>query len=158
MTISLFSGDAGRSLLIRRGMDSYSEVSRRQEADKINNPVGLNKRQGSREQGARGIEKNWDVALRHCSVTTPPVALASRISALICVPLRAKERVLGAIAIGTPKPDSYKAEHLKLVSIFASQSAIAIDKDLLYEQSTQAAVQAKAQTQKLQQALQLNKS
>ncbi|MCC5663700.1 hypothetical protein LC653_07120 [Nostoc sp. CHAB 5784] len=78
MTISLFSGDAGRSLLIRRRMDSYGEVSRRQEADKINNPVGLNLRQGSREQGARGIEKNWDVALRRCSVTTPPVALASR--------------------------------------------------------------------------------
>ncbi|MBC6433049.1 hypothetical protein FM036_20865 [Nostoc sp. HG1] len=77
MTISLFFGDAGRSFLIRRGMDSYGEVSRRQEADKINNPVALNKRQRSREQGARGIEKNWDVALRRCSVTTPPVALAS---------------------------------------------------------------------------------
>ncbi|MEH2278210.1 MAG: ATP-binding protein [Nostoc sp.] len=75
------------------------------------------------------------------------------VSAMICVPLRAKERVLGAIAIGTSKADSYKAEHLKLVSIFASQSAIAIDKAVLYEQSTQAAVQAKAQTQKLQQAL-----
>ncbi|MGJ5632036.1 sensor histidine kinase [Nostoc sp. CALU 1950] len=75
------------------------------------------------------------------------------VSAMICVPLRAKERVLGAIAIGTPKTDSYKAEHLKLVSIFASQTAIAIDKAVLYEQSTQAALQAKAQTQKLQQAL-----
>ncbi|MDZ8223471.1 MULTISPECIES: ATP-binding protein [unclassified Nostoc] len=75
------------------------------------------------------------------------------VSAMICVPLRAKERVLGAIAIGTPKTDSYMAEHLKLVSIFASQSAIAIDKALLYEQSTKAALQAKAQTQKLQQAL-----
>ncbi|MEH2127577.1 ATP-binding protein [Nostoc sp.] len=75
------------------------------------------------------------------------------VSAMICVPLRAKERVLGAIAIGTSKTDSYKAEHLKLVSIFASQTAIAIDKAVLYEQSTQAAVQAKAQTQKLQQAL-----
>ncbi|MEH1888791.1 MAG: ATP-binding protein [Nostoc sp.] len=75
------------------------------------------------------------------------------VSAMICVPLRAKERVLGAIAIGTPKTDSYKAEHLKLVSIFASQSAIAIDKAVLYEQSTQAAIQAKAQTQRLQQAL-----
>ena len=53
------------------------------------------------------------------------------VSAMICVPL-AKERVLGAIAIGTPKTDSYKAEHLKLVSIFASQSAIAIDKALLW--------------------------
>ncbi|MFS0517956.1 sensor histidine kinase [Nostoc sp. UIC 10607] len=75
------------------------------------------------------------------------------VSALICVPLRAKERVLGAIAIGTPKTDSYMAEHLKLVSIFASQTAIAIDKAMLYEQSTQAALQAKAQTQRLQQAL-----
>ncbi|MEH2177208.1 GAF domain-containing sensor histidine kinase [Nostoc sp.] len=75
------------------------------------------------------------------------------VSAMICVPLRAKERVLGAIAIGTVKTDSYKAEHLKLVSIFASQTAIAIDKAVLYEQSTQAAVQAKAQTQRLQQAL-----
>ncbi|MEH2301282.1 MAG: ATP-binding protein [Nostoc sp.] len=75
------------------------------------------------------------------------------VSAMICVPLRAKERVLGAIAIGTSKTDSYKAEHLKLVSIFASQSAIAIDKAVLYEQSTQAAIQAKAQTQRLQQTL-----
>ncbi|MDZ8188103.1 MAG: ATP-binding protein [Nostoc sp. ChiSLP02] len=76
------------------------------------------------------------------------------VNALICVPLRTKERVLGAIAIGTDKTDCYKAEHLKLVSIFASQTAIAIEKALLYEQSTQAAIQAKAQTQKLQQALQ----
>ncbi|MDZ8049928.1 MAG: sensor histidine kinase [Aulosira sp. ZfuVER01] len=75
------------------------------------------------------------------------------INALICVPLRAKERILGAIAIGTPKTDAYKAEHLKLVSIFASQTAIAIEKALLYEQSTQATAQAKAQTEKLQQAL-----
>jgi signal transduction histidine kinase len=75
------------------------------------------------------------------------------VRAMICVPLRAKERVLGAIAIGASKTESYKAEHLKLVSIFASQTAIAIDKALLYEQSTQAAVQAQAQTQKLQQAL-----
>ncbi|MEH2192905.1 MAG: ATP-binding protein [Nostoc sp.] len=83
----------------------------------------------------------------------PRLERQKNVSAMICVPLRAKERVLGAIAIGTSKTDSYKAEHLKLVSIFASQSAIAIDKALLYEQSTQAAVQAKAQTQKLQKAL-----
>ncbi|MEH2387239.1 MAG: GAF domain-containing protein [Nostoc sp.] len=75
------------------------------------------------------------------------------VNAMICVPLRAKERVLGAIAIGTPKTDSYQAKHLKLVSIFASQTAIAIDKAVIYEHSTQTAVQAKAQTQKLQQAL-----
>jgi GAF domain/His Kinase A (phospho-acceptor) domain len=76
------------------------------------------------------------------------------VNSLICVPLRAKERVLGAIAIGSQKTDSYRTEQLKLVSIFASQTAIAIEKALLYEQSIQAAIQAKAQTQKLQQALQ----
>ncbi|MEH1779792.1 MAG: ATP-binding protein [Nostoc sp.] len=83
----------------------------------------------------------------------PRLDRQKNVSAMICVPLRAKERVLGAIAIGTQKTDSYKAEHLKLVSIFASQTAIAIDKAVLYEQSTLAALQAKAQTQKLQQAL-----
>lgn len=76
------------------------------------------------------------------------------VKALICAPLRAKEHILGAIAIGSQKTDSYTAEHLKLVSIFGSQTAIAIEKALLYEQSIQATAQAKAQTQKLQQALQ----
>ncbi|MFN6567867.1 sensor histidine kinase [Dendronalium sp. ChiSLP03b] len=76
------------------------------------------------------------------------------VKALICAPLRAKERILGAIAIGSQKTHSYTAEHLKLVSIFGSQTAIAIEKALLYEQSTQATAQAKAQTEKLQQALQ----
>ncbi|QSJ14623.1 GAF domain-containing sensor histidine kinase [Nostoc sp. UHCC 0702] len=75
------------------------------------------------------------------------------IAALVCAPLRAKERVVGAIAIGSHQTDAYTAEHLKLVSIFASQTAIAIEKALLYEQSCQATAQATAQTQRLQQAL-----
>ncbi|PLZ90387.1 ATPase [Fischerella muscicola CCMEE 5323] len=76
------------------------------------------------------------------------------VRALICVPLRAKERVLGVIAIGTQNTDAYTTEHLKLVSIFATQTAIAIEKALLYEQSCQAAAESQAQTEKLQQALQ----
>jgi signal transduction histidine kinase len=76
------------------------------------------------------------------------------LQALICVPLKAKERVLGALAIGTQTPDAYTAEHLKLVGIFASQTAVAIEKALLYEQSCQTAVEAKAQAERLQQALQ----
>jgi signal transduction histidine kinase len=75
------------------------------------------------------------------------------VRALICAPLRAKEQILGAIVIGTQNPDTYTAEHLKLVSIFASQTAVAIEKALLYEQSCQAAVQAQTQANKLQQAL-----
>ncbi|MBU7582653.1 MAG: GAF domain-containing sensor histidine kinase [Nostoc sp. TH1S01] len=84
----------------------------------------------------------------------PRLGEEKNIQALICVPLQAKEQILGAIAIGTHKIDAYTAEHLKLVSIFASQTAVAIEKALLYEQSTQATAQAKAQTEKLQQALQ----
>ncbi|MBH8563387.1 GAF domain-containing sensor histidine kinase [Nostoc sp. CENA67] len=75
------------------------------------------------------------------------------IKALVCAPLRAKQRVVGAIAIGAHQTDVYTAEHLKLVTIFASQTAIAIEKALLYEQSCQATAQFKAQTQRLQQAL-----
>jgi len=75
------------------------------------------------------------------------------VNALICVPLRVEERVLGAIAVGTSIPEAYKAEHLKLMRIFASQTAIAIEKALLYEQSNQATTQAQAQTNKLKQAL-----
>jgi len=75
------------------------------------------------------------------------------VNSLICVPLKVEERVLGGIAVGTSKPEAYKAEHLKLMRIFASQTAIAIEKALLYEQSNQATTQAQAQTNKLQQAL-----
>ncbi|MBD2296390.1 GAF domain-containing protein [Anabaena sphaerica FACHB-251] len=85
--------------------------------------------------------------------TDPRLEEQKNVGALICVPLKAKERILGAIAIGTQKTDVYKAEHLKLVSIFATQTAIAIEKALLYEQSTHAATQAQAQNQRLQQAL-----
>jgi signal transduction histidine kinase len=83
----------------------------------------------------------------------PRIETQKNVNSMICVPLRAKERIVGAIAIGTEKTDAYKAEHLKLVSIFASQTAIAIEKALLYEQSCQTATEAKAQAKKLQQAL-----
>ncbi|MBK1985984.1 GAF domain-containing protein [Sphaerospermopsis aphanizomenoides BCCUSP55] len=83
----------------------------------------------------------------------PRLKKQKNVKALICVPLKAKEKVLGAIAIGIDKTDVYKAEHLKLVSIFATQTAIAIEKALLYEQSTHVAQEAQAQAQKLQQAL-----
>jgi signal transduction histidine kinase len=87
-------------------------------------------------------------------VQSDPRSLGQKnVRALICAPLKAKERILGAIAIGTENPDTYTAEHLKLVGIFASQTAVAIEKALLYEQSCQAAVQAKAQADQLQQAL-----
>ncbi|WP_143854041.1 hypothetical protein [Nostoc sp. 'Peltigera membranacea cyanobiont' 210A] len=49
MTIPLFSGNAGRSLLIRRGTDSYGEEGRRQEVGgrKLEYGVGFSARRNT---------------------------------------------------------------------------------------------------------------
>ncbi len=46
---------------------------------------------------------------------------------LLCVPLKTREVVVGAIALGSSKPVTYMAEQLKLSSTLASQAASAID-------------------------------
>ncbi|MCT7982404.1 GAF domain-containing protein [Laspinema sp. A4] len=48
------------------------------------------------------------------------------ISAVMCVPLKTKEKVIGAIAIGNIESLGYTAEDLKLLSALASQAASAI--------------------------------
>lgn len=49
------------------------------------------------------------------------------ILALICLPLKAKNRVIGAIAISSSKLISYTAEDLKVLATLASQAASAIN-------------------------------
>lgn len=48
------------------------------------------------------------------------------ITALMCVPLKTKEKVIGTIAIGNLESVGYTAEDLKLLSALASQAASAI--------------------------------
>lgn len=48
------------------------------------------------------------------------------IAALMCVPLKTKEKVIGAIAIGNRESLGYTAEDLKLLTALASQAASAI--------------------------------
>ncbi|WP_432811536.1 ATP-binding protein [Pantanalinema sp. GBBB05] len=76
------------------------------------------------------------------------------ISALIAVPMKVKEQVIGAIVLSHDPAITYTTHDLKLLTIFASQAAIAIEKALLYEQSCMAALSAQIQAQQLQQALQ----
>lgn len=76
------------------------------------------------------------------------------ISALIAVPMKVKEQVIGAIVLSHDPAIPYTTHELKLLTIFASQAAIAIEKALLYEQSCMAALSAQIQAQQLQQALQ----
>ncbi len=75
------------------------------------------------------------------------------ILSLICVPLKNKEQIIAAIAIGSQRQINYSTEDLKLLNIFATQAAIAIEKALLYEQSLNAAKCAQEQAKQLQQIL-----
>ena len=75
------------------------------------------------------------------------------ISSLICVPLKNKQQVIAAIAVGNQQPINYTTEEFKLLNIFATQAAIAIEKALLYEQSLNAAKCAREQAKELQQTL-----
>ncbi|NEO87606.1 MAG: GAF domain-containing protein [Spirulina sp. SIO3F2] len=89
------------------------------------------------------VPKTWQCSSCSCAFQS-----------LIYVPLKAKKRTIGLIAIGNETPSPYNTEHLKLLSIFAGQIAIAIEKALLYQTSQTVARQAQAQAQELQQALQ----
>lgn len=75
------------------------------------------------------------------------------ILSLICVPLKNKDNIVAAIAVGSQTQVSYTTEDLKVLNIFATQGAIAIEKALLYEESLNAAKCAQQQAKELQQTL-----
>jgi len=72
------------------------------------------------------------------------------ISSFICVPLKTKAETIGIIVLGSETGFTYTAEDMKIMNIFASHTAIAIEKALLYQQSLETAKQAQAQAQELQ--------
>ncbi len=54
------------------------------------------------------------------------------VNSMICVPLKTKDKIIGAIALGSKNPVTYTAEDLKLMTTLASQAASAINA-LLHE-------------------------
>lgn len=54
------------------------------------------------------------------------------VNSMICVPLKTKNKIIGAIALGSKTPVNYTAEDLKLMTTLASQAASAINA-LLHE-------------------------
>ncbi|KYC36154.1 histidine kinase [Scytonema hofmannii PCC 7110] len=71
----------------------------------------------------------------------------------ICVPLITKKQVIGAIVIISETPTTYSTQDLKLLTILALQTAVAIEKAVLYEQNCNALHVAQEQTQQLQRTL-----
>ncbi|MBD2040619.1 GAF domain-containing protein [Microcoleus sp. FACHB-672] len=55
------------------------------------------------------------------------------ISSLICVPLKTKDKVIGALALSSTCPFTYRAEDLKLLTMLAFQAASVIENALLHE-------------------------
>jgi putative nucleotidyltransferase with HDIG domain len=58
----------------------------------------------------------------------------SRVSSLMCSPLRIKDKIIGVIDIASERPHTYKAEDLKLLIALSSQSAASIETARLYEE------------------------
>ncbi len=75
------------------------------------------------------------------------------VNSIIYVPLKTKEKIIGAIAVGSESGINYRTEHLKILTLLASQAATAIEKALLYQRSCDEAEAAQEQAQKLEQAL-----
>jgi signal transduction histidine kinase len=75
------------------------------------------------------------------------------ITSLLCVPLRVQSRSIGLMVVVHEQGIAYSAEHLKLLTLFAVQTAIAIDKALLYQESRYTARSAQKQAQQLQDTL-----
>lgn len=79
--------------------------------------------------------------------------ISAKVSSIICVPLTSKKQVIGAIVMCSETPTTYSTKDWKLLSILALQTAGAIEKALLYEQSCAAAQVAQEQAQQLQRTL-----
>jgi len=57
-----------------------------------------------------------------------------RLRSLMCAPLKAKDKVVGVIKLGSEQPITYTAEDLKLFTTLASLAAVAMENASLYEQ------------------------
>jgi signal transduction histidine kinase len=79
--------------------------------------------------------------------------ISAKVNSIICVPLTSKKQLIGAIVLCSETPKTYSTKDWKLLSILALQTAGAIEKALLYQESCTAAQVAQEQAQQLQRTL-----
>lgn len=73
---------------------------------------------------------------QHCFIHNDP-SIASDIHSVLCVPLKAKQKVLGCICIYSSHRHLISLEQMQLVVTFANEAAIAIENARLYEETRQ---------------------
>jgi formate hydrogenlyase transcriptional activator len=66
--------------------------------------------------------------------SSAPMMLGDGIQSLCCIPLIAKNRVLGTLNIGTRQVGAFQEDDVDLLSQVAAQTAIALDNALAYQQ------------------------
>jgi transcriptional regulator with GAF, ATPase, and Fis domain len=77
--------------------------------------------------------------------------ICAAVSSLVCAPLKAKDKVLGLIILGSDHAVTYTAKDLKLLNTLASQAAPAIENALFYEKTLR---EARAREERLQRQIQ----
>ncbi len=70
----------------------------------------------------------------HCFIHNDPL-VSSEIHSVLCVPLKAKQNILGCICIYSNHRHLLSPEQLQMVVTFANEAAIAIDNARLYEET-----------------------
>ncbi|MBC8075646.1 MAG: GAF domain-containing protein [Chloroflexales bacterium] len=66
------------------------------------------------------------------------IAAAEGFHSLYCMPLNARERIIGSICLYTREPHHFDYEQARLLSTFADEAAIAIENARLYDESQRA--------------------
>jgi serine phosphatase RsbU (regulator of sigma subunit) len=77
------------------------------------------------------LERGIAEIVNDCAADPRAVELGSTVSALLCAPLRAKQRTVGLIALADSTGAAYAAGDLKLLNTIALQTAAAIENSLL---------------------------
>jgi len=75
------------------------------------------------------------------SLSIEPVILKESVRSWLGVPLMARERTIGAIALFNETPYAYDEQHLRLLYAIADQAAMGIDNARLYEEQRRRAIQ-----------------
>ncbi len=121
-TISLIHGDRGQ-IAISRGLDDPSSWQR----------FSLDERPLIK----RVVEDRKPLLLPDISQGTRSSAgeIPSSLASWLAVPLRARDRVIGALTMGSHTPRAYDEATRQLVSAFAHQTALAMENSRLFEQT-----------------------
>jgi GAF domain-containing protein len=103
---------------------------------------------------ARMLEENRPLAILNAYQDArfpelSQLAIEEHFHSLFCMPLRARERIIGSICLYTHEPHHFDYEEARLLSTFADEAAVAIENARLYQESRRALAVKSAMLQEM---------